>query len=433
MPDTAAGIAATTPAPLAGFDLAVVGLGYAGLPLARAACGLGWRVAGFDVDPARVAALRAGHSPLVDVSDADVDAMNQTGFLVTSDSGALSRSAVVVICVPTPVFEDRRPDLTSVISATETVARGLRPGTLVVLESTTYPGTTEEVLQPILERGGLRAGMDFHLAFAPERIDPGNDLFSLRSTPRVVGGVTPACTDAAAEFYAQLVDRVVRAGSAREAEMSKLIENIYRQVNIALVNELAIVSRSLGVDVWDAIWCASSKPYGFQAFRPGPGVGGHCIPVDPHYLTYKARVAGGMLRMVELAEDINRNMPAYVVQRAFELLNRTGKPVQGSTVLLLGVTYKPDVSDLRGTPALPIASRLIELGAQVHYHDPLIDDWEVDGKPVPAAVDVGEAVRSHDLVILLQPHSSYDDSLFAACTLLFDTCGAARPYAAEIL
>ena len=414
------------------LDLVIVGLGCVGLPLARIACELGWRVAGYELDASRVSLLRDGKSVVDDVSDADVEQMNRSGFVATGDSEVLGRAATVVICVPTPLSDDRQPDLTSVIAAAKDVTARLTPGTLVVLESTTYPGTTDEVLRPILEENGLRAGVYFHLAFAPERIDPGNEL-PLRAIPRVVGGVTPSCTEAAALFYGKLVYRVVTARSAREAEMSKLIENIYRQVNIALVNELAMVSRSLRVDLWDAISCAASKPYGFQPFRPGPGVGGHCIPVDPHYLTYKLGTTGGTLRMAELADDINRGMPNYVVRRTAELLNRRGDAMHGSTVLLLGVAYKPDVSDLRGTPALPIARQLIELGANVSYHDPLVPDWEVDGKPVPSVIDLDEAVASHDLVILLQRHSCYDDELFTRCALLFDSCGAARSHAAEVL
>jgi UDP-N-acetyl-D-glucosamine dehydrogenase len=415
------------------LDLVVVGLGYAGLPLARSACQLGWRVAGYDIDLDRVAALTEGHSVVEDMSDGEVAGMLRAGFTATTDRAVLGRAATVVICVPTPITADRQPDLGAVVSATEEVAARLRPGTLVVLESTSYPGTTGEVMQPILEAGGLRAGVDFHLAFAPERVDPGNGRFDLRSVPRVVGGVTPACTDAAAAFYRPLVDEVVVARGAREAEMSKLIENVYRQVNIALVNELAVVSRMLQVDLWDAMSCAATKPYGFQAFRPGPGVGGHCIPVDPHYLTYKVRTVGGTLRMAELADDINRGMPQYVVQRATELLNRVGRAVQGSRVLLLGVSYKPDVGDLRGSPAQPVAAQLLRLGAEVSYLDPLVPEWQVDGKSVPTVLDPAEAVRTHDLVILLQRHASFDDGLLAGCRLLFDSSGAARAVTSEVL
>lgn len=412
------------------FDLVVVGLGYAGLPLVSAACEAGWRVAGFDIDSDRVAALVGGR-PVGETTAENVAAMLHSGFVPTTNVDVLGDAAAVAICVPTPITDDRQPDLASLLDAITEVAARLRPGTLVLVESTTYPGTTSEILQPLLEASGLRAGSDFHLAFAPERIDPGNRL-PLRSIPRVVGGVTSACTTAAVAFYSKLVDRVVAARGAPEAEMSKLVENIYRQVNIALVNELAVVSRALGVDLWDAISCAASKPYGFQPFWPGPGVGGHCIPVDPHYLAYKVRTTGGTLRMVELADDINRGMPQHVVGRVSELLNRVGRPVRGSTVLLLGVSYKPDVSDVRGTPALPVARLLSELGAVLHYHDPLVTDWQVDGKPVDSVVDVQEAVRTHDLVVLLQRHTAYGDDLLADCQLLFDSSGAARSLASEV-
>jgi UDP-N-acetyl-D-glucosamine dehydrogenase len=414
------------------YDLAVVGLGYVGLPLARAGCSAGLRVVGYDIDAARVAAVDQGRSVTDGMSDDDVAGMLAAGFRATTDPAALGQASAVVICVPTPMSPDRRPDLSAVLAATRDVAAILRPGMVVALESTTYPGTTDEVIRPILEETGLTCGVDFHLAFAPERISPGNDT-PLHDIPRVVGGVTPACTAAAAELYGRLVARVVLARSSREAEMSKLVENTYRQVNIALVNELAVVSRDLNVDLWDAISCAASKPYGYQPFWPGPGVGGHCIPVDPHYLTYKVRTTGRTLRLAELADDINRDMPDYVVRRAAQLLNERGRTVRGSRILLLGVSYKPNVSDLRGTPALPIATRLIELGADVRYHDPNVDGWQVQDKPIDAVIDVEEAVESHDLVILLQRHREYSDDLMHRCRLLFDSSGAARNCTSEVL
>jgi UDP-N-acetyl-D-glucosamine dehydrogenase len=423
-----------TAVPRRRFDVAIIGLGYVGLPLAKRACDVGWRVVGYDVDLARVHALQLGQSYVDDISDADVAGMLERGFVPTGDPALPGDAATVVICVPTPLADDQRPDLEPVLSAARTVAAVLRPDTLVVLESTTYPGTTEEVVRPIIEESGLSVGTDCFLAFAPERIDPGNADYPLEAVPRVVGGVTEACTAAAVEFYQHLVHHVVPARSAREAEMAKLIENVYRQVNIALVNELAMVSKSLGVDLWNAIDCASSKPYGFQAFHPGPGVGGHCIPVDPHYLTYKVRAATGtMFRMAELANDINGQMPDFVVRRIADLLNRRAIAVRGSSVLLLGVSYKPDVSDLRGTPAEPIARALLRAGAEVSYHDPHVDDWEVDGKPLTAAIDVDEALRSSDVVVLLQRHAAYDDALLSRCPTLFDASGSARTLAEEVL
>jgi nucleotide sugar dehydrogenase len=359
------------------------------------------------------------------VSGDDVHAMLAGGFLATDTEEAVGWPAAIVICVPTPLTADNGPDLGAVRSAAALAARRLRPGALVVLESTTYPGTTEEVVRPLLEKGsGLTAGLDFSLAFSPERIDPGNPAFGIRNTPKVVGGVTPSCTDAAAAFYGTICDHVVRAASAREAEMAKLLENTYRHVNIALVNEMAIFCHELGVDLWDAIRCAATKPFGFQPFFPGPGVGGHCIPIDPNYLSYQVRRLGYPFRFVELAQEINGRMPGYVVSRATELLNRNYKPVNGSSVLLLGVTYKKDTADLRETPATSVARQLRRAGARVAYCDPHVTEWFVDGRRVEAGGRVADAVAAADLVILLQAHSAYDpDEIGRRARLLLDTRG----------
>jgi nucleotide sugar dehydrogenase len=327
--------------------------------------------------------------------------------------------------VPTPLSESDGPDLTAVRAATETAAALVRPGCTVILESTTYPGTTDEIVRPILEKAsGLSAGIGFHLAFSPERIDPGNETYGIRNTPKVVGGITPACTEAAADFYGQVCDTVVRAKSAREAEMAKLLENTYRHVNIALVNEMAIFCHELGVDLHDAIRCAATKPFGFQPFFPGPGVGGHCIPIDPNYLSYQVRRLGYPFRFVELAQEINGRMPGYVVSRATELLNRNFKPVNGSSVLLLGVTYKKDSADLRETPANSVARQLWRAGARVTYCDPYVTDWSVDGRRVEAGGRLADAVAAADLVILLQAHSAYDPAeIGRRARLLLDTRG----------
>jgi nucleotide sugar dehydrogenase len=331
----------------------------------------------------------------------------------------------IVICVPTPLSEADGPDLTAVRAASETAGRLLHRGTLVVLESTTYPGTTDELVRPILEKAsGLSAGVDFNLAFSPERIDPGNPVYGLRNTPKVVGGLTPDCTAAAARFYGKVCDQVVEAKSPREAEMAKLLENTYRHVNIALVNEMAVFCHELGVDLWDAIRCASTKPFGFQPFYPGPGVGGHCIPIDPNYLSYKVRTLGYPFRFVELAQEINSRMPGYVVDRAAELLNRHAKPMNGANVLLLGVTYKRDIADQRESPARPIARRLLARGAVLAYHDPHVPDWAIDGQPVRRATDLDTEVVTADVVILLQDHSEYDlEQIASAAKLFFDTRG----------
>ncbi|MEU9155148.1 nucleotide sugar dehydrogenase [Streptomyces sp. NPDC048417] len=417
-----------------GFELAVIGLGYVGLPLAREASLVGLRVAGLDLDPRVVEGLNAGHSHVDDVSDDDVARMRQAGFTAYTDDACLARAQTIVICVPTPLSEDGGPDLGAVTSAARAVAGRLGRGRLVVLESTTYPGTTDEVLKPILEESGLRAGEDFALAFSPERIDPGNTTHGLRETPKVVGGHTPACAARATAFYGKLVDTVVQAKGTREAEMAKLLENTYRHVNIALVNELAILCQELRVDVWDAIRCAGTKPFGFQPFRPSAGVGGHCIPIDPNYLSYKVRSIGYEFRFVELAREINAHMPEYVVRRAQDLLNHEGRALHGSRVLLLGVTYKPDVADQREAPAVPVARLLRDREAEIAFHDPFVPAWFVDGEAVPRVTDVMAAVRSHDLTILLQDHSAYDlPALGDEARLLFDTRGRIFRPGVEVL
>jgi UDP-N-acetyl-D-glucosamine dehydrogenase len=408
-------------------DLLVIGLGYVGLPLAAEACRAGLTVTGYDVSLAVTDGLNSARSHIADVSAADVASMLARGFRATSDEGSIGRPATIVICVPTPLAADKGPDLTAVIAAAGVSSRLLRPGTLVVLESTTYPGTTDEVVRPLLEKpSGLAAGIDFHLAFSPERIDPGNPEFGVRNTPKVVGGITPACTEAAAVFYERLCDRVVRAASAREAEMAKLLENTYRHVNIALVNEMAVFCHELGVDLWDAIRCAATKPFGFQPFYPGPGVGGHCIPIDPNYLSYKVRTLGYSFRFVELAQEINNRMPGYVVDRAAELLNRHGKPLQGSRVLLLGITYKRDSADLRESPALQVARKLLRGGTEVAYADPNVGEWVVDGHLIENVGTSATTVAAADLVILLQAHSAFEmTDIERHARLLLDTRGEA--------
>jgi len=404
-------------------NVVIIGLGYVGLPLAQEAVRAGLNVTGFDVKQAAVDNLNAGRSHVDDLTDADVAAMVANGFRATTDLAGIPGSDTIVICVPTPLSESDGPDLTAVKAAAETAGKLLRQGTLVVLESTTYPGTTDEVVRPMLEKAsGLTAGLDFHLAFSPERIDPGNEVYGVRNTPKVVGGITPACTEAAAGFYGLVCDTVVRARSAREAEMAKLLENTYRHVNIALVNEMAIFCHELGVDLWDAIRCAATKPFGFQAFYPGPGVGGHCIPIDPNYLSYKVRTELSYpFRFVELAQEINSRMPGYVVDRAAEILNSDAKPLKGARVLLLGVTYKKDIADQRESPARPIARKLLQRGVVLSYHDPFVESWQVDGRDIPRAAS---PAADADLTILLQAHSDYDLADIAARVhLLFDTRG----------
>jgi UDP-N-acetyl-D-glucosamine dehydrogenase len=410
-------------------DVLVIGLGYVGLPLAVEAARAGFRVTGFDTGTEITRALNAGRSHVDDVSADEVAAARTQGFTATADEANLKPQDIIVICVPTPLSEADGPDLSAVRAAARTAGRLLRPGTLVSLESTTYPGTTDEIVRPLLEKAsGLAAGVDFALVFSPERIDPGNPEYGLANTPKIVGGVTPACAEAAAAFYGQICEQVVLAASAREAEMAKLLENTYRHVNIALVNEMAIFCRELDIDLHDAIRCAATKPFGFQPFYPGPGVGGHCIPIDPNYLSYKVRTLGYPFRFVELAQEINSRMPGYVTERAAELLNRGGRAVNGARVLLLGVTYKKDIADQRESPARPIARKLRARGAAVAYHDPYVPSWQVDGQDIPRAADLEAAAAAADLVILLQAHQDYDlPQLAATARLLLDTRGAVPP------
>lgn len=416
-------------------DLCVIGLGYVGLPLAQAALRKGLAVAGLDVNPLTVANLASGRSHVDDLTDEDVVELLRRGFQVTSDPGILNEADAVLICVPTPLGAGGGPDLTAVLSAAKSVAEHMRPGMLVVLESTTYPGTTEEVLRPVLEMSGLAAGRDFHLAFSPERVDPGNVAFTVANTPKVVGGLTPACTDRAVSVYERFVPEVVRARGLKEAELAKLLENTYRHVNIALVNEMARFCHELDIDLWDVIRCASTKPFGFSPFYPGPGVGGHCIPIDPNYLSFQVRAKLGYpFRFVELAQEINASMPSYVARRSMELLNERGMAVREARVLLLGVTYKPDIADERESPSRAVATALKGFGAIVNYHDPFVPIWRFNGVELISVDSYLEAAADADLTILLQDHSCYDlQALAAKSTLLFDTRGQAPREAAHLL
>ncbi|MFK4109569.1 nucleotide sugar dehydrogenase [Streptomyces sp. NPDC002176] len=397
-------------------DLAVIGLGPYGLPLARAAVTAGIPTIGYATGP------EAGS-----LSPAELRRMRSTGFRPCTDPAQLGRVRTAVICAPTPRGADGELDLGQVEAAARTLAGRLRPHTTVILESPVLPGTTEDFLRPILEQGsGLRAGRDFHLAYSPSRADPGSRDHA--PAPKVIGGLTPACTESAAAFYGRLTDKVVRARGLREAEAVRLLETNFRHVNIALANEMAVVCHELGVDLWDVIRCAETKPYGFQAFRPGPGVGGHGVPQD---LTGHASRG---LRMVELAQQVNGRMPHYVVQRAAALLNEHGKSARGARVLLLGVTYKADLADQQGTPAHEIAVRLMELGASVSYHDPHIPAWHVLDRPVPRADSLYEAAAAADLTLLLQPHRTYDlQGLSVKAQLLLDTRGVTPTGAAHRL
>ncbi|MGW0363388.1 nucleotide sugar dehydrogenase [Streptomyces sp. NPDC002990] len=408
-------------------ELAVVGLGYVGLPLARRACEAGLAAVGHDIDATVVGSLGRGRSHIGDIHDEDIEAMRAAGFRASTDPDILTGAHTVVICVPTGLTPAGEPDLEPLISAVRTVARRLEPGMLVCVESTSHPGTTEEIVRPLLEAYGLRAGEDFHLAFSPERIDPGNRRHTLRSTPKIVSGCTKLCAKHAAAFYERLVDEVVIASGTREAEMAKLLENAYRYVNIALVNEAAVYCDRVGIDIWDVLRCADTKPFGFSAFRPGPGVGGHCIPVDPRYLMTRAAEQGFTFRTLGAARAVLDAMPQHVADRARDLLVAAGKDPARARVTLLGVAYKADIADTRESPAYAVARALLAHGTRVAYHDPHVERFEVDGVSVPRQPSRERALGDSDLVVLLQEHSDYRSADWdgATCPVL-DTRGTAE-------
>lgn len=413
-------------------NVVVVGQGYVGLPLAIEAARAGHSTTGLDLDPQIVDRLSKGISHVDDISNDVVRAALGQGYQASAQTAVLGEADVVVICVPTPLSADGSPDMSAVQNAVEDVARFAKPGVLVILESTTYPGTTDDLVRPALEASGRQVDRDFFLAFSPERIDPGNKQYTLRNTPKVVGGVTTESTHRACEFYGGFVDTVVPVKGAKEAESAKLLENTYRHVNIALVNEMVRFCRELDIDLWEVIAAASTKPFGFQPFYPGPGVGGHCIPIDPSYLSYEVkRQLGRPFRFIELAQEINASMPRYVVDRLQDALNDFGKAVRGSRVLMLGVTYKPNIKDQRESPARPIATLLARKGAVLTFHDPRVDAWGVGGVVIPRADDLMSAVAEADAVLLLQAHCEYDvDALVSQSQLFFDTRGVSSHSAA---
>jgi UDP-N-acetyl-D-glucosamine dehydrogenase len=402
--------------------VAVLGLGYVGLPLLVAAGSAGFPVIGFDTAADRIAQLRRGRSYIGDVTDSEVAALG--GVEISADPAILDRAEVLVICVPTPLT-DHAPDLTHVRRAAEAAAAHLSAGRLVILQSTTYPGTTEDILRPILETSGLIAGRDFALAYSPERIDPGQVSFGIHNTPKVVGGCTDRCRDLTVSFYSSFVDQVVVTRSPREAEMAKLIENTFRQVNIALVNELATAAQELGVDIWGALEAASTKPFGYMPFWPGPGVGGHCIAIDPSYLSWRASQAlGHGLGFIEHANQVNDQMPAYIVSRIGEMLNDAGKALKGARVLVVGVTYKSGVEDMRGSPALAVMGRLARKGTAISYHDPYVGSVPLAGSRLESLPLDAATVGRHDLVAILTAHPDIDyASLVRAAQLVFDARG----------
>lgn len=405
----------------------IVGQGYVGLPVAMRAAEVGFEVVGYEVDPARLEALQAGRSYVEDVPDERLAAALGAGYRPTDRVGDLAGFDVAVITVPTPL-RDGAPDLSFVDAAAEALRRVLRAGALVVLESTTYPGTTEERLRPALEASGLRAGTDFFLGYSPERIDPGSAHWTFENTPKVVSGIDEASRRAVEVFYRALVDKVVPVGSCAEAELVKLLENTFRHVNIALVNELAMFAGDLGVDIWSAIDAASTKPFGYMRFTPGPGVGGHCLPVDPSYLSWRVRRrAGHTFRFVELANDVNSHMPDYVVGRITRLLNRQGRAVRGTRILLAGLAYKAGTSDFRESPSLVVADRLAALGADLVACDPHIPDVLAADLEVPLVPFTPAQLAAADLVVLLVDHPEFDPDVLARhARLVFDAKGVLR-------
>jgi UDP-N-acetyl-D-glucosamine dehydrogenase len=389
--------------------IAVIGMGYVGLPLAVTFAQAGVEVVGIEVDPARCAAINAGESYIVDVSSAALQTVVGDELLTaTADYAATEDCAADIICLPTPLNANREPDLSLVKGATATLAPHVRRGQLVCLESTTYPGTTRDELAPLLEAGsGLKAGVDFHLAFSPERVDPGRVDFTTKTTPKVVGGLTPACTQKVLEVYGQALDTLVPVGTPEVAEMTKLLENIFRSVNIALVNELAMLCDRMGIDIWEVIDAAATKPFGFMKFQPGPGLGGHCIPVDPFYLSWKAREVDFWTEFIELAGKVNENMPYFCVTKVTRALNSHGKALQGAKALVLGVAYKADIDDLRESPALKIIRQLDRHGVAVDYHDPFVAELRQFGM---RSVDLqkGAGISAYDVVVIVTAHTGID-------------------------
>jgi len=390
----------------------VIGLGYVGLPLAVELANAGYEVVGFDVNPRVVEGLNAGRSHVGDITDDQLAAIRSAGrFSATVDMARLSETDAISICVPTPLSKFKDPDVSFIVAASEAVTGSLRRGQVIILESTTYPGTTREIMLPALEGTGLTVGEDFFLAFSPERVDPGNARYQTKNTPKVIGGITPDCCRVATAFYAAAIDTLVPVSTTEAAELVKLLENTFRIVNIGLANEMAIVCDKLGVDVWEVIEAAATKPFGFMKFLPGPGLGGHCIPIDPHYLAWKMRGLNYKTRFIDLAGEVNTEMPLFWIRKVGETLNERGQAVRGAKILVLGVAYKPDISDTRESPAIDIFRLLTDQGAQVSYHDPLVPTFRDDGREHQSVPLTAEAIEAADCVMIVTNHSDIDFDL----------------------
>ena len=406
------------------YDLAVIGLGYVGLPLAIEAANSKLKVVGYDINESLVTNLNNSTSHVEDISNNQISNSLEKDLIFTSDSEILGESEYIVISVPTPLT-DYQPDLSFVEAATKSIAENLQKGHVVILESTTYPGTTLEIVKPILEKSSkLIAGEDFLLGYSPERIDPGNEKWTFKNTPKIVSGINKKSLEKISEFYKLIIDEVVEVSGTREAEMVKLIENTYRQVNIAMVNELAILSNMLDIDIWEVVEAAKTKPFGFQSFRPGPGVGGHCIPIDPKYLSFKTRQIGQPVRFVELAQEINNSMPNYVVARIGELMNKQEILLKNSKILILGVAYKKDIGDTRESPALDIIESLLEKSVDISYYDPHVDELTVNKRSIAREENL-ENLSNFDLILIHTPHSKFQEINFdSVASLIFDSTGS---------
>lgn len=406
----------------------VVGLGYVGLPLLVEAARSGFEAVGIDLDEAKVSAINAGENYIEDVDGADLARLVKEGKLsATTDWDAVSQMDVVSICVPTPLRKTKDPDISYIVGAVEKIAPRLRRGQVIILESTTYPGTTDELLLPEFGKQGLRVGEDFFLAFSPERVDPGNPVYNTRNTPKIVGGVTEACTRRSVEVYARIFDKVIPVSSTRCAEMVKLLENTFRSVNIGLVNEVALMCDKLELDVWEVIEAAATKPFGFMPFFPGPGLGGHCIPIDPHYLAWKLRTLNYTARFIELASQVNSSMPEFVVDKVVRALNDDRKAVNGSQVLILGVAYKPNVRDVRESPALDIIGMLAGMGAEVCYHDPNVPVLRENGHLLESQALTPDLLKGSDVVVIVANHRDVDyDAVMQHAAVVVDTRNAVR-------
>ena len=411
-------------------QVAILGMGYVGLPLAVEFARAGFKVTGLDIDAEKIRALQAGSSYIPDIPSTTVRNLVKEGrFYPTTDPEVLKIMDTITICVPTPLRKTKDPDLSYIMNSAEVIRRSLHPGQLIILESTTYPGTTDEMVLPRLEETGLKVGRDFFLAFSPERVDPGNKQYTTHNTPKVVGGITAECTQLARSLYEQAIDKVISVSSTKVAETVKLLENTFRSVNIALVNEIALMSDKLGINVWEVIDAAATKPFGFLPFYPGPGIGGHCIPIDPFYLSWKARQSGFESRFIDLAGQINSRMPEYVVEKIMEALNRHGKCLKGARLLIVGVAYKKDINDVRESPALDIISLLARRGVQISYHDPFVPSLSVEGIEQSSKTLDEKTLEEQDCVVIVTNHSDLDyEKIVKASRLIMDTRNALKGF-----